>query len=85
MDDFVGGVHFVMFPTYCTLSKLDRSNTVDEALERARGEKVVTVLGQREKGPDGSTSMVLPKDAGYDIFEVPDPSKPNGKHTVIHR
>lgn len=85
IDDYVGGIHFVMFPTYCTLMRLDRSNTVDEALDRARGEKVVTVLGQRAKAPDGTTCMVLPKDAGYDIFEVPDPKAPNGKHLVIHK
>ena len=85
IDDYVAGTHHVMFPTYCTLKKLDRSHTVDEALERARGEKVATVLGQRQKAPDGSTCMILPKEAGYDITEVPDPTVPSGKHLVLEQ
>ena len=67
------------------LHKLDESRTVTEALDRARGEQVVCVLGQREKGPDGRMQMILPRDAGYDITEVPDPSDPSGKRNVVQR
>ncbi|MCG8548272.1 MAG: NUDIX domain-containing protein [Alphaproteobacteria bacterium] len=84
-EDFIGGTHQVMFPTYCNLHKLDESRTVTEALDRARGEQVVCVLGQREKGPDGRMQMILPRDAGYDITEVPDPSDPSGKRNVVQR
>jgi 8-oxo-dGTP pyrophosphatase MutT (NUDIX family) len=84
-SDFVGGIHQVMFPTYCNLWKLDRSKTVAEALERARGERVVTILGQHEKGPEGDTQMVLPKDAGFELTEVPDPSEPSGRRVIVYR
>ena len=84
-DDFVGGTHHVMFPTYCNLHKLDHSRTTAEALERARGEKVVPVLGQHQKGPDGETQMILPREAGYDITEVPDPNAPMGKRIVVQK
>ena len=85
VEEFAGGIHFVMFPTYCTLTKLAQSDTVAEALERARGETVVTILGQHEKGPDGGTRMILPKDSGYDITEVPDKNDPTGRRLVVYK
>jgi len=83
--DFKGGIHLVMFPTYCNLWKLNRSRSVAEALERARGERVVTILGQHEKAQDGSTRVVLPKDAGFDLTEVPDPKEPSGRRFIVYR
>ena len=85
VDEFAGGIHFVMFPTYCTLTKLNRSATVVEALERARGEQVVTILGRHEKGPDGGARMILPRDSGYDITEVPDRNDPTGRRLVVYK
>lgn len=84
-SNFIEGTHHVMFPTYCNLWKLDRSKTVAEALDRARGERVVSILGQHEKGPEGDTRRVLPKDAGYDLTEVPDPNEPSGKCLIVLR
>jgi len=84
-SDFIGGIHQVMFPTYCNLWKLNRSRTVAQALERARNERIVTILGQHEKGPEGDTRVVLPKDAGFDLTEVPDPNEPSGRRLVVYR
>ncbi len=83
MADYIGGIHFVMFPTYCNLLKLTTSATVAEALDRARGDEVVTVLGQHSVGEDGVRRLLLPKAAGYDITEMPDPTEPSGKRIVI--
>lgn len=83
MADYIGGTHFVMFPTYCNLLKLTKSATVAEALDRARGDEVVTVLGQHSVGADGIRRLLLPKAAGYDITEMPDPTEPSGKRIVI--
>lgn len=83
IDAFVSGGYQVMFPTYCNLKKLDRSRTVAEALDRARGEPVVTVLGQHRKLPDGTRHVLIPKAAGYGITEVPDRSEPGGKRIVV--
>ncbi len=83
IDSFVSGGYQVMFPTYCNLKKLDRSPTVAEALDRARDEPVVTVLGQHRKMPDGSRHVIIPKAAGYGVTEVPDRSEPGGKRIVV--
>lgn len=83
IDSFVAGGYQVMFPTYCNLKKLDRSRTVAEALDRARNEPVVTVLGQHRKMPDGTRHVVIPKAAGYGVTEVPDRSEPSGKRIVV--
>lgn len=83
MADYIGGTHLVMFPTYCNLLKLTKSNTVAEALARARRDEVVTVLGQHSIGEDGVRRLLLPKAAGYDITEMPDPTEPSGKRIVI--
>lgn len=82
IDAFVSGGYQVMFSTYCNLKKLDRSRTVAEALDRARGEPVVTVLGQHRKMPDGTRHVLIPKAAGYGVTEVPDRSEPSGKRIV---
>lgn len=82
IDSFVAGGYQVMFPTYCNLMKLDRSKTVADALEAARNEPVITVLGQHRVMPDGTRHVVIPKAAGYGITEVPDRSEPSGKRIV---
>lgn len=82
IDSFVAGGYQVMFPTYCNLVKLDRSETVADALDAARTAPVITVLGRHRKAPDGTRHVVIPKAAGYDITEVPDRSEPSGKRIV---
>jgi len=82
IDSSVAGGYQVMFPTYCNLVKLDRNKTVDEALEAARNEPVITVLGQHRVMPDGTRHVVIPKTAGYGVTEVPDRSEPSGKRIV---
>lgn len=82
IDSFVAGGYQVMFPTYCNLVKLDRSKTVADALEAARNEPVITVLGQHRVKPDGTRHVVIPRAAGYGITEVPDRSEPSGKRIV---
>lgn len=82
IDSFIAGGYQVMFPTYCNLTKLDRSETVDQALDAARAEPVVTVLGQHRVMPDGKRHVVIPKAAGYGVTEVPDRSEPSGKRIV---
>lgn len=82
IDSFVAGGYQVMFPTYCNLVKLDRSKTVEAALEAARNEPVITVLGQHRVKPDGTRHVVIPRAAGYGITEVPDRSEPSGKRIV---
>ena len=82
IDAFVSGGYQVMFPTYCNLTKLDRSRTVAEALDAARASTVVTVLGQHRKMPDGTRHVLIPKAAGYGITEVPDRSEPSGKRII---
>jgi 8-oxo-dGTP pyrophosphatase MutT (NUDIX family) len=82
IDSFIAGGYQVMFPTYCNLMKLDRSKTVEAALDAARKAPVVTVLGQHRVTPDGERHVVIPKAAGYGITEVPDRSEPNGKRIV---
>jgi 8-oxo-dGTP pyrophosphatase MutT (NUDIX family) len=82
IDSFVAGGYQVMFPTYCNLVKLDRSKTVADALETARNEPVITVLGQHRVKPDGTRHVVIPRAAGYGITEVPDRSEPGGKRIV---
>jgi hypothetical protein len=82
IDAFVSGGYQVMFPTYCNLTKLDRSRTVAEALDAARVAPVVTVLGQHRKLPDGTRRVLIPKAAGYGLTEVPDRSEPSGKRII---
>lgn len=82
IDSFIAGGYQVMFPTYCNLVKLDRSETVDVALNAARAEPVITILGQHRVMPDGTRHVVIPKAAGYGVSEVPDRSEPSGKRIV---
>ena len=60
------GRRTIIFPTLLNLKKLGRSDRTDEALERARGEPVVTVLPRPERGPEGSF-VHIPAEAGYGI------------------
>ena len=60
----------LMFPTRLNLEKLARSNSVQEALSRARSEPVLTVLPWVEKTPEGPI-LHIREDAGYDVTRIP--------------
>jgi 8-oxo-dGTP pyrophosphatase MutT (NUDIX family) len=65
------GERTIIFPTLENMKKLGRSRTVAEALESARRDAIVTVLPRIETEADGSLTMVLPEDAGYDTVRAP--------------
>lgn len=65
------GRRTIIFPTLAQIQRLGRSSTVAEAVAAARNTPVVTVLPQIKKAADGTPTLVLPPDAGYDIVEAP--------------
>ena len=60
----------IIFPTLCNLMKLARSNSVAEAIERARREPLVTVLPTVHR-TDAGKVLRIPPEAGYELTEVP--------------
>ncbi len=60
----------VIFPTLMNVKKLGRSPTVADALAAARRDPIVTVLPVIEDR-DGEPTLVLPREAGYEIHEAP--------------
>jgi 8-oxo-dGTP pyrophosphatase MutT (NUDIX family) len=60
----------IIFPTLLNLIKLARSNSVAEAIERARSEPIVTVLPTVGRGENGPV-IRIPVEAGYDVSEAP--------------
>ena len=73
------GQRTIIFPTLQNMRKLGRSTSVANALETARRDTIVTVLPRFEKDPDGTTMMVLPEEAGYDVVRAPMPAPGGGK------
>lgn len=65
------GERTIIFPTLENMKKLGRSPTVEAAIDAARQAPIVTVLPRIEKEADGSLTMVLPEDAGYDTVRAP--------------
>lgn len=61
----------IIFPTLAQLQKLGRSRSVEEALEAARREAVVTVLPELSEDPEGRPCLRLPEAAGYPISVAP--------------
>lgn len=61
------GQRKIIFPTLSQLQKLGRSRSVEEALQRARDEAVVTVLPWLETDDEGGSWLCLPEDAGYAV------------------
>ncbi len=58
----------IIFPTRMNIMKLANSQTMEEALKRAKSDEIVTilpVLKQRESGQ----FIRIPKDAGYEVTE----------------
>ena len=58
------GERTIIFPTRVNIEKVGLSDTVDEALERARDSKVVCVRPVVEKAEDGRI-LNIPAEAGY--------------------
>ncbi len=65
------GQRTIIFPTLENIKKLGRSRSVEEALDAARRDTIVTVLPTISKDPDGTIMMELPEDAGYDTVRAP--------------
>ena len=72
--DGQAGRKTIIFPTLCNLMKLARSNSVAEAIERARAEPLVTVLPMVHK-TDAGKVLRIPPEAGYELNEVPLPAR----------
>lgn len=64
------GRRTIIFPTMANLMKLARSNSVAEAIERARTEPLVTVLPKVHVTEAGKM-LRIPPEAGYTLNEVP--------------
>ena len=76
------GQRTIIFPTLENIKKLGRSQSVDQALEDARRDKIVTVLPTISKEADGTLMMEIPADAGYETIRsrVSPPPRPNAKN-----
>lgn len=49
------------------------SHSVEDTLENARHDTIVTLLPRFSKDPDGTMRMVIPEEAGYDTVREPIP------------
>jgi 8-oxo-dGTP pyrophosphatase MutT (NUDIX family) len=67
------GQRTIIFPTLENMKKLGRSHSVEQAIENARRDTIVTVLPRFSKDPDGTLMMVIPEEAGYDTVRAPMP------------
>ncbi len=67
----VEGRRTVIFATQMNLKKLARSKSVEQALDAARQDTIVTVLPQRGQRADGEHTIVIPAEAGYGGSEFP--------------
>jgi 8-oxo-dGTP pyrophosphatase MutT (NUDIX family) len=70
LDEADAGKRTVIFPTRMNLERLARSRTVEEAIDAARRQPIVTVLPRVERGPAGPV-LRIPADAGYEVVEAP--------------
>lgn len=68
------GTHTIIFPTLCNIEKLAFSDSVEEALDRAKQSQIVEVLPRTEKREDGNY-LVIPKEAGYPTSSVKLPER----------
>lgn len=72
--DGKSGKRTVIFPTMANLEKLARARNVDDAIQRARNEPLVTVLPTVHK-TDAGKVLRIPVEAGYATSEVPLPAR----------
>jgi 8-oxo-dGTP pyrophosphatase MutT (NUDIX family) len=72
LDDARAGRFTLVFATERNLVKLARAATADEAIARARGEPIVTVMPEVTKGEAGQRKLRIRRDAGYDgeVFDI---------------
>lgn len=78
MLDAKAGKHTLIFPTLRNLAKLARSQTLEEAVARAKTEPLVSVEPWTEKREDGTYLCIDPK-AGYDLSEIKMPDRRGAK------
>jgi 8-oxo-dGTP pyrophosphatase MutT (NUDIX family) len=64
------GERTVIFPTRMNLQLLGEAASAADAVARAQGRTLVTVLPEVKGGPEGRT-LVLPPDAGYGVVAAP--------------
>lgn len=65
------GKRTIVFATRMQLVKLARARTVAEALERARGEKIITVQPEVDSNAPGGPVLRIPAEADYGLTEIP--------------
>jgi 8-oxo-dGTP pyrophosphatase MutT (NUDIX family) len=65
------GKRTIIFPTLENVKKLGRSSNVEEAIDSARKQTIVTVLPRLTKDAAGETWMEIPESAGYDTVRAP--------------
>lgn len=70
LADAEAGKRTVIFPTRMNLEMLAQSGSVAEAMEAARGRRIVTVEPQVVDRA-GTLYLTLPADAGYSVTEIP--------------
>ena len=71
VDEAHAGRYTLVFATERNLIKLAAAPSADDALARARADRIVTVMPEVTKGEGGKRQLRIPKDAGYDgeVFE----------------
>jgi len=70
LEDCLAEKRTIIFPTRMNLEKLSKFNTVKEALEEVKKEKVFTVEPKIEKNEDG-VFLTIPEKAGYGLVKEP--------------
>ena len=70
LEDCYSKKRTIIFPTRLNLEKLSKSSSVEEALDRARNSKIVTVMPSISK-IEGEAFLTIPENAGYGIIKEP--------------
>ncbi len=72
LDEAKTGRYKILFPTERNLIKLAKSLSASAAIEKARADRVVTVMPEMIKSASGKRQLRIPKDAGYDgeVFDI---------------
>ena len=70
LEDCYSKKRTIIFPTRLNLEKLSKSSSVEEALDRARNSKIVTVTPSISKIGDDAF-LTIPENAGYGKIKEP--------------
>ncbi len=70
LEDCYSNKRTIIFPTRLNLEKLSKSSSVEEALDRARNSKIVTVMPSISK-IEGKAFLTIPDNAGYGLIREP--------------